>query len=437
MVSKRVASAQPTSLTDEELAERFRGGDETAFATLYERYVDRIYDFVARLLGDREAAADVTQETFLKALQGLRARRIQGSVRAWLFTIARNAAIDHLRRRRTTPFSQLPTPEGEEWEPEVPASGPEAEPEETARRRELAELVWLAARGLNPADYALLDLSLRHDLTPAELAQVVGMRRGAVNTRLSRLRDALEESLTALLLARWGRGACAELDRILDGVALPGGLTPELRRSVARHVESCETCQRNRHRVASAAELLPALAPIVPTAETRAALDAAVRDGLAAAPAGVSHPLAQARNWLTGTAAGKAVLGLVAAVSLLIGATGGWLAFGTAGVTATTSGCPPLELRLGMPGAVAARLLGVPERFPPGEPQDFRLPAGTLVVTVTTEAAELRLAGVPVEIRLAAPLADVRWDGGSLLGHGTAAFQVARGSTHRLELVCR
>lgn len=426
-----------SALSDDELVDRFRAGDKAAFATLYERYVDRIYDFVARLLHDREAAADVTQETFVKALTGLRARRVQGSVRSWLFTIARNAAIDYQRRQRTQAFSQLTRPEAEEdWEPDIPATGPEADPEEAARRAELAQIVWQAARTLSPTDYAVLELSLRHDLTPAEVAQVVGVRRGAINTRLSRVRDALEESVTVLLLARSGQRRCSELARLLAGVDLPSQLTPEVRRNVIRHLEQCDICQRERRKI-SAADLLPALVPLLPTPETRAALDAAVHHALAALPSSPVSPIAQARAWLTGTAAGKAALGTVAAVVVLVGAIGSWLAFGTTSVTVTTSDCPPLELRLTGPAATVAGLLGVPDRFLPGQPTHFRLPAGTIAVTVTSRTAQIRLAGVPVEIQLEVPLADVRWDGASLFERGPSSVTAARGSTHSLELVCR
>lgn len=423
--------------TDDQLAERVRAGDTAAFAALYERYVDRVYDFVARLLGDRDAAADVTQETFLKALQGLRTRRIQGSVRAWLFTIARNAAIDSLRRQRAVAFSRLATPEGEEWEPELVATSLEVAPEDAAVRRDLAELVWQAARSLPPQDATLLDLSLRYDLTPAELAQIIGARRGAVNTRLSRLRDALEESLTALLLARWGRHECPELDRLLDGVTLPEGLTPRLRRTVARHVERCEVCQRTRRRVVSAAELLPALAPVLPTPEVRAALDNSVQAALVQQPAPASS--APSRMWdrLTSTTVGKAILGVLTTLVVATGLLGGWLIWGTGSVEATTVGCPPLELRLASPAYAFARVLAVPEVFPPGETVRFALPAGTMVVTVTPEIAHLRLAGLPLDLQLRAPLAEVRWDGEPLLGRGTLEIAVRRGQVQRLELVCR
>lgn len=130
--------------TDDELVHRFAQGDDNAFVALDDRSVDRIYDFTARLLGDREAA-DATQETLLKALTALRERPPQGGVRPWLFTIARNVAIDQLRRRRTTPLSVLRTPEGDEWQPVQLSTGPDDDPEAAAQ----AELA--ASSGRQPA----------------------------------------------------------------------------------------------------------------------------------------------------------------------------------------------------------------------------------------------------------------------------------------------
>ncbi|WP_448575331.1 sigma-70 family RNA polymerase sigma factor [Thermomicrobium sp.] len=426
---------QPPDLTDEELVARFRSGDREAFALLYERYVDRIYDFVVRSVRDREVAADLTQDTFLKAMQGLRARHVQGSLRAWLFTIARNTVIDYQRRHRTTAFSQLPSPEGEEWVPELPASGPEAEPEETARRRELAELVWQAARGLPPSDYTILELALRHDLTPAEVARVVGVRRGAINTRLSRVRDALEESFTVLLLARRGREDCPELARLLEGVALPQGLTPELRRAVARHVDQCEICQRNR-RAVSAVDLLPALAPVLPALEVRAQIRQALEQA-AATPGPTPHAVRTLRERLGQSVWGKALAGLVAGVTVLVSAGWAYLSWGTAPVTVETRNCPPLELRLAGPAELVSRALGVPSLFVPEQPAMFRLPVGDAEVQVSEREATLRFAGIPVRLRILADLAEVSWDGEALLGQGPVQRQVSRASPPTVVLVCR
>jgi RNA polymerase sigma factor (sigma-70 family) len=424
--------------TDDELVHRFAQGDDNAFVALYDRYVDRIYDFTARLLGDREAAADATQETFLKALTALRERPPQGGVRPWLFTIARNVAIDQLRRRRTTPLSALRTPEGDEWQPVQLSTGPDDDPEAAASQAELAALVWQAARGLNPADYALLDLSVRQGLSPEEIAQAMGASRGSIHTRLSRLRDALEESLTTLILAQRGRADCPELAALLAGRTLPADLTPELRRAVARHADQCETCQRNRRRYATAAEILPVLVPIVPSPSLRETLRERIQQAAqpSTAPGASSSPTAGAGHWLTTTAIGKGVVALMAVFVLAALGVGG-ARWGTVDVSLQTTHCPPLELRFGGVGDLVARATGLPPVLAPGQPAHWRLPIGTLRTTVTPAAADLAIDGLPVQIHLEVDLAQVLWDGQELLGQGPRHLSLARGSTHTLTLVCR
>jgi RNA polymerase sigma-70 factor (ECF subfamily) len=141
---------------DEDLALRARGGDREAFSSLYERHAPGLYDFAARITRDREAAADVVQTTFTKAWTNLSRTPDVRNVKAWLFAIARNAAIDEVRHRQRErppgggeedddPFAALPAAEG---------SGPESR----AQQREVAELVWAAASALGPQEYALLDL---------------------------------------------------------------------------------------------------------------------------------------------------------------------------------------------------------------------------------------------------------------------------------------
>lgn len=114
----------------------------------------------------------------------------------------------------------------------------------------------------------------------------------------------------------------------------------------------------------------------------------------------------------------------------------GWLSFGTATVAVATSHCPPLELEFGQPARAAAWLLGVPSEFRPGEVKNFHVPAGTLTVRVMREVAEIRLAGLPVEIQLAAPLAEVTWDGQALLRRGLQELRAPRGSSHTIGLTC-
>ena len=80
---------------------RHLNNDQDAeLADLYERYRARIQRFITRITGDSEAAEDLCQDTFLKALRGWQRRRRTSSTVAWLYQIARNTAYDYLRRRQ-------------------------------------------------------------------------------------------------------------------------------------------------------------------------------------------------------------------------------------------------------------------------------------------------------------------------------------------------
>lgn len=432
---------------DDQLAERVACGDRDAFLQLYERYFDSIYDFTARLVGNRDDASDISQETFLKALTALRARPPKGGVRPWLFAIARNTAIDWLRRRRTIPLSALQAPESGERRPTLLETAPDTDPEPAAELAELAELVWQAARGLNPADYTLLDLSLRQSLSTDELAQVLGASRGTIHSRLSRLRDALEDSLTVLVLARRASQDCVQLSRLLAGRTLPADLTPALRREIVRHVKRCETCQRNRHRYAAAAELLPALAPVLPTTEVREALRGHLVDALhGTSPRGhgLSEPLTDpaqptghllARS-LARTAPGKAALSVTTAFLFLV-LVALVLRWGTTSVRVEAVSCPPLELRFEGVADLLARASGVPAGLAPGQVAMVRLPVGTLSANTRPDSAELTIRGFPVHISIHVDLTRVSWDGRELLGTGEQPLSLDRGSVHTLTLVCR
>src|SRR5439155_21566610 len=199
---------------DDVLISRAAEGDRDAFAQLYLRYSQGIYDFAARTVHDRELAADVVQTTFTRAWEAVQNGTHPQSVKAWLYTIARNDAIDHLRRAQRVvldPTDDDGTSMLDTW------VDPERGPEELVHDQELVSLVWKAAAALNPRQYSLLDLHLRQHLSPDELASSLGLRRDNVYVMLSRLRDSLEEAVSLLLLMQRGRHECQELDGLLAG----------------------------------------------------------------------------------------------------------------------------------------------------------------------------------------------------------------------------
>jgi RNA polymerase sigma factor (sigma-70 family) len=303
--------------SDDELGARSGAGDKDAFAELYGRYYPSIYDFAVRILREPEAAADVVQATFTRAWPALRDGTRPSNVKAWLFGIARNLSIDELRRRRRVfpnegfglGLAELPDPAA-------------YDPSETIETKELAELVWTSAAGLRAEEYALLDLHVRRGLSADELADSLGVRRGAIYTRLTRLRQALENAVATSLLVRHGRGRCAELDRLVASQRASGSMH-EGRRVFQNHVEDCSRCQESKGLYASPAQILAGLA-LVPPPDELEAVWALVGAGAAGAGAvvasgkagGVGGVLSQAPVPVGVAAGGFATLATVVALGV-------------------------------------------------------------------------------------------------------------------------
>jgi RNA polymerase sigma factor (sigma-70 family) len=226
-------------------------GDRAAFAAIYDRYADRLYDFCHSLLRDREEAADATQDAFVMAAERLGQLRHPERLRPWLYAVARTQALARIRARKRT------ATESEVSDLPDPSSGPA----DLAEQTELQVLVWNAAAGLSERDRALLDLHLRHGLEGAELGETMGVGANHAYVLLSRLRDQVERSLGALLVARLGRDDCPELSLLLTG--WDGRFSPLIRKRVARHVDDCDLCSERRRAVASPLSLLAAV-PLMP-----------------------------------------------------------------------------------------------------------------------------------------------------------------------------
>jgi RNA polymerase sigma-70 factor (ECF subfamily) len=190
-------------MDDESLLEQARQGDSGAFTSLVERYQDELYTMALRLLGTPADAADVVQETFLRAYMNLPKLRAV-SVRGWLFRVAVNAARDVQRRTVRRPASPLEDGAGKVLELPAPGLGPEA----AAEARERATAIRDALLTL-PEDYRVA-VVLRdvNDLSYEEIATVLRVPLGTVKSRLSRARLQLAGTLrqSAVLFAVEGQG---------------------------------------------------------------------------------------------------------------------------------------------------------------------------------------------------------------------------------------
>ncbi|HTM68400.1 MAG TPA: RNA polymerase sigma factor [Candidatus Binatia bacterium] len=99
-------------MTDAELIAAHFAGDEGAFAVLVRRHLDAVYAFAVRFLGDAHDADDISQETFVRAWKNLRKFDRARNFRTWVFAIAKNAALDLIKKKRTLPFSGFEDEDG-------------------------------------------------------------------------------------------------------------------------------------------------------------------------------------------------------------------------------------------------------------------------------------------------------------------------------------
>lgn len=174
---------------------RLREGDEGALREVVEAFRERITAVVAGVLRDRDAVDDVVQETFVKAYTRIAAFKGDASLFTWLYRIAVNAAKDHAKARRRRPASSLEDlPAGSGGLPETEA----APPVERLEVREQRLLVRQAVDRLPTVFRTVLVLRELEGLRYEEIARVLGISLGTVESRLFRARRRLRALLTSL-----------------------------------------------------------------------------------------------------------------------------------------------------------------------------------------------------------------------------------------------
>lgn len=177
-----------TQINEEEMLVRASRGDREAFGALYERYVERIYNYVYYRTGNLHDAEDLTARVFQRAMNHIHNYTDRGvPFSAWLYRIAHNLVANWHRdrsRKQEIPLSDLPVVPSKEERPEA----------RLVRSQEQESLIHII-RGLSAERQTLLILKFVEDLSNAEIGQIMGRSEGAVKSLYHRTLLALRDQL--------------------------------------------------------------------------------------------------------------------------------------------------------------------------------------------------------------------------------------------------
>jgi RNA polymerase sigma-70 factor (ECF subfamily) len=185
---------------DVQLVEEVLGGNQLSFQLLVERYQDRIFALTRHYTKSAVEVEDIVQDTFLKAYRRLETFQRQSSFSTWLYRIAVNTALDFLKRAGRSPVQAVEDPElsASPIRAQAGSGVAIASPDATLRREELARITQQVLDELPDIFRTVLVLREFEDLSYQQMADVLGISIGTVESRLFRARARFRERLLAL-----------------------------------------------------------------------------------------------------------------------------------------------------------------------------------------------------------------------------------------------
>jgi len=291
---------------DEQLVALVRSGNSGAFDIIVDRYQARLLGFCRQMIGSTEDAEDVLQEVFVNAYKAMIADNREINLRPWLYRIARNRSLNHLRK---------PKADAQESMDMVPMVEAGSTAEKVHNREEFRQLLNDVTK-LPESQRAALLLREIDALSYEEIAEAMDATVPSVKSLLVRARISLAEASQARMLT------CGEVRVELAEAA--EGLT-KASGPVRRHVRDCEECESFRKQLRSDSKVLAMIMPVGPLLALKAAIAAKIGFGGAGAGATAGGGAA--------AGAGTAAVGSGAA-----GAAGAGAAVGAAGAAAGAAG---------------------------------------------------------------------------------------------------
>jgi RNA polymerase sigma-70 factor, ECF subfamily len=178
---------------DNQLISKALESDDAAFSEIVKIYLGSIYNFVFRIVGDRDMAEDLTQVTFVKAWKNLKRFDQNKNFRTWLFAIAKNTAFDYLKKKKELPFSSFADEEGNNFLENV--ADEEDLPDEILERKDIAEEMELILQKLPPHYRAILLLHYKEAFSLHEIAEILDEPYNTIKSRHQRGLGKLKKEL--------------------------------------------------------------------------------------------------------------------------------------------------------------------------------------------------------------------------------------------------
>lgn len=189
--------SQGAPLDDATVVELAVAGDEQAFGILVERYQRPVYGLILRMVKDHGLAEDLAQESFVKAWGALARYDAGHRMASWLFKIAHNTTIDHLRRRSVPTLSLTASEDGETDLSERLADAQALTPEQSVVANQLGQALEAALGGLRPEYREVMVLRFQEGLAYEEIAEVMALPLGTVKTHIHRARKEMASVMIA------------------------------------------------------------------------------------------------------------------------------------------------------------------------------------------------------------------------------------------------
>ena len=182
-------------MNDRELAERAKQGDQEAFERLVLNNQNRVYTLALRLVNDREDAADLAQEAFVKAWQGLGSFQGESSFATWIYRLTTNACIDWLRKQKRREAVEPAVSLDDEDSGWAEPAGWDQDPQLQLERREVGQALAWALDRLPEWQRRVLTLRELSGLSYQEIGEALELDLGTVKSRISRARLTLRKIL--------------------------------------------------------------------------------------------------------------------------------------------------------------------------------------------------------------------------------------------------